>query len=60
MKHGLIVRVLFGVGFDAADYDFICNWLGNKAWTLQFKWSGHDAFNSAEDKKVRSVIFVHF
>ena len=35
-----------------ADYDFICNWLGNRAWTLQFKWDGHDAFNKAEEKKV--------
>jgi len=33
----------------AGDMDFICNWLGNKAWTLQLEWDGKDDFNSAED-----------
>jgi len=35
----------------AGDCDFICNWLGNKAWTKALKWDGKDAFNSAEDKE---------
>lgn len=31
----------------AGDYDFICNWLGNQAWTLALDWSGKAAFNAA-------------
>ena len=34
----------------AGDVDFICNSLGNKAWTLGFDWSGKDAFNNESDK----------
>jgi len=34
----------------AGDVDFICNWIGNKAWTRALEWSGHDAFDSAKDK----------
>ena len=33
----------------AGDVDFICNWMGNKAWTLALEWSGKDAFNAAQD-----------
>jgi len=33
----------------AGDCDFICNWMGNKAWTLALDWNGKDAFNNAED-----------
>jgi cathepsin A (carboxypeptidase C) len=33
----------------AGDVDFICNWMGNKAWTLNLDWSGKDAFNKAKD-----------
>ena len=33
----------------AGDADFICNWMGNKAWTLALPWSGNSAFNAAED-----------
>ncbi|TQS31631.1 hypothetical protein Golomagni_08082, partial [Golovinomyces magnicellulatus] len=32
----------------AGDADFICNWLGNQAWTNALEWDGHDAFNSAQ------------
>jgi len=34
----------------AGDADFICNWYGNKAWSLALDWSGKDAFNAQEDK----------
>ena len=42
------------------DLDFICNWLGNKAWALKLDWkgvisageTGHDAFNGTKDKTV--------
>eukprot|EP01065_Artemidia_motanka_P006498 TRINITY_DN131_c0_g1_i1.p1 TRINITY_DN131_c0_g1~~TRINITY_DN131_c0_g1_i1.p1 ORF type:complete len:450 (+),score=183.29 TRINITY_DN131_c0_g1_i1:55-1350(+) len=33
----------------AGDQDYICNWLGNKAWALALEWSGKDAFNAAAD-----------
>ncbi|EPS41995.1 hypothetical protein H072_4030 [Dactylellina haptotyla CBS 200.50] len=29
----------------AGDADFICNWLGNHAWTEALEWSGKSAFN---------------
>ena len=29
--------------------DYICNYLGNKAWALRLPWSGHDAFNAEGD-----------
>lgn len=35
----------------AGDQDYICNWLGNQAWTLKLDWPGKQAFNSAEVKK---------
>ncbi|KAG1055815.1 hypothetical protein G6F43_002253 [Rhizopus delemar] len=39
------VRILIYAG----DADFICNWMGNKAWTLELPWSGHKEFNAAND-----------
>uniref|UniRef100_A0A7S2REC6 Carboxypeptidase n=1 Tax=Mucochytrium quahogii TaxID=96639 RepID=A0A7S2REC6_9STRA len=33
----------------AGDCDYICNWMGNKAWTLALKWSGQDDFQAAQD-----------
>ncbi|CAK7197924.1 hypothetical protein SEUCBS139899_000574 [Sporothrix eucalyptigena] len=32
----------------AGDADFICNWLGNRAWAEALEWDGKDAFNKAE------------
>lgn len=29
------------------DTDFICNWLGNVAWTEALEWSGQKAYNAA-------------
>lgn len=40
------IRVLIYAG----DADFICNWMGNKAWTLELPWSGQKGFKAAEDK----------
>jgi len=31
----------------AGDVDFICNYLGNKAWTYSLQWKGKDAFQAA-------------
>ena len=33
----------------AGDQDYICNWLGNKAWALDMTWPGQGAFNNAVD-----------
>jgi cathepsin A (carboxypeptidase C) len=30
------------------DVDFICNYLGNQAWTLALEWNYKDDFNTAE------------
>jgi len=34
----------------AGDVDFICNWLGNKHWTLKLDWDHKDEFNAASEK----------
>merc|ERR1712021_2103 len=34
----------------AGDVDFICNWIGNKAWTMALDWPSKAAFNSAKDE----------
>lgn len=35
----------------AGEWDYMCNWLGNRAWTHDLDtWSGHDAYNAAENK----------
>ncbi|KAF4320179.1 hypothetical protein JM18_003130 [Phytophthora kernoviae] len=34
----------------AGDADFIVNWMGCKAWTLELPWSKHEEFAAAEDK----------
>ncbi|KAJ3222251.1 hypothetical protein HK099_002526 [Clydaea vesicula] len=39
------IRILIYAG----DADYICNWMGNKAWTLELDWYGKDGFNSAPD-----------
>ena len=35
------------------DADFICNWLGNQAWTEALEWPGKKAFNSAKLGELR-------
>ena len=34
----------------AGDADFICNWYGNKAWSLDLDWIGKQALNKAKDE----------
>ncbi|GMH88552.1 hypothetical protein TrVE_jg6994 [Triparma verrucosa] len=33
----------------AGEFDFICNWMGNNAWTQIIDWSGADDFAKAEN-----------
>eukprot|EP00965_Chrysotila_dentata_P039206 1303288-Pleurochrysis_carterae.AAC.3 len=40
------VRVLIYAG----DADFICNWMGNKAWVKALEWPGQSAFNATKDR----------
>jgi cathepsin A (carboxypeptidase C) len=46
------VADLLNAGFPAlvytGDVDFICNYLGNQAWTLAVEWNYKDDFNTAE------------
>lgn len=35
----------------AGDQDFICNWLGNKAWTMELQWHDQKAWVSAPDRE---------
>lgn len=35
----------------AGDKDFICNWLGNRAWTEELQWSGRVSFSQAPVRK---------
>merc|ERR1712157_305780 len=40
-----VVKLLEGgvkVLIYAGDMDFICNWIGNKAWTMALEWSGKE------------------
>ena len=41
------VRVLIYAG----DVDYICNWIGNKAWTMDLPWSGSSQFKNAGDNR---------
>ena len=34
----------------AGDVDFICNYLGNKAWTTELEWNHGDEFKAALDR----------
>lgn len=45
LKDGIRVMIYAG------DQDFICNWLGNQAWTLNMEWEGKDEFNKANNKE---------
>lgn len=35
----------------AGDCDYICNWLGNKAWATELEWDHKDEFVAAADKE---------
>merc|ERR1712048_1204983 len=44
LKSGVRIMVYAG------DVDYICNWLGNKKWTLALDWPHKADFNAADDK----------
>ncbi len=50
--HRLVPKILaeIPVLIYAGDADYICNWLGNQAWTEALEWPGKTAFNRAEIK----------
>ncbi|ANB14263.1 carboxypeptidase C PRC1 [Sugiyamaella lignohabitans] len=35
----------------AGDKDYICNWLGNRAWTQNLQWSGQTEFKQTKTRK---------
>ncbi|KAG6005766.1 hypothetical protein E4U21_007717 [Claviceps maximensis] len=37
----------------AGDIDYICNWLGNRAWVNALDWPGKSAFNTAKINQLR-------
>ncbi|PNY28049.1 Carboxypeptidase, partial [Tolypocladium capitatum] len=37
----------------AGDADFICNWLGNQAWTNALEWPGHEDFAAAKSQGLK-------
>lgn len=50
--HRLVPEILkqIPVLIYAGDADYICNWLGNKAWTEALEWPGKKDYNKAETK----------
>ncbi|KAI5284915.1 hypothetical protein KEM54_000962 [Ascosphaera aggregata] len=41
----------------AGDADFICNWLGNKAWSDALQWPGHKEYAATELQNLTSVTY---
>ncbi|PHH63583.1 hypothetical protein CDD81_5675 [Ophiocordyceps australis] len=37
----------------AGDADFICNWLGNRAWTDKLEWKGQEEYSKAKTLKLK-------
>jgi len=53
--HRLVPNILkeIPVLIYAGDADYICNWLGNQAWTEALEWPGKKAFNDASIKDLK-------
>jgi len=43
----LLDKAKISVLIYAGDLDYVCNYLGNQAWTLELPWSGQDGFKEA-------------
>ena len=39
----------------AGEYDFVCNWMGNSAWTNQLDFNGHKDFINAKNVTIADV-----
>lgn len=37
----------------AGDADYICNWLGNRAWTDSLEWQGQESYSKADTKEMK-------
>lgn len=46
LKLGTVLNAGLPVLIYAGDKDFICNWLGNEAWTKNLAWAGQNQFNT--------------
>merc|ERR1712087_103470 len=42
----------------AGDLDFICNWLGNQAWSLSLPWNGQRAMMMMMIRMIRMMMIV--
>ncbi|GAB1320309.1 hypothetical protein MFIFM68171_10519 [Madurella fahalii] len=53
--HRLVPKILeeIPVLIYAGDADYICNWLGNQAWTEALEWPGQKDFNKASVKDLK-------
>lgn len=53
--HRLVPKILeeIPVLIYAGDADYICNWLGNQAWTEALEWPGQKSFNRADIDDLR-------
>ncbi|KAK4123325.1 hypothetical protein N657DRAFT_646086 [Parathielavia appendiculata] len=53
--HRLVPNILkeIPVLIYAGDADYICNWLGNQAWTNALEWPGKKGFNDAKIKDLK-------
>merc|ERR1719433_1581997 len=43
LHRGIVVLIYAG------DVDFICNYIGNRAWTLDMEWKYKEEFNAASE-----------
>ncbi|KAG5996862.1 hypothetical protein E4U43_002784 [Claviceps pusilla] len=48
---GMLAEI--SVAIYAGDFDYISNWLGNRAWTKALDWPGKSAFNAAKVNELR-------
>jgi cathepsin A (carboxypeptidase C) len=53
--HQLVPKILdqIPVLIYAGDVDYICNWLGNQAWTNVLEWTGRKSYSDAKQKDLK-------
>ena len=57
-KVALLLNADIPVLIYAGDVDFICNYLGNKAWSYNLEWKGKDDFQKAKEHQDHSVLLI--